>query len=292
MSYREVRRKVVDISSPSYSYGNISKTPFGMQDKFNEIRQEKEQEQQALLSQLESIAQSDIDPELEQQMRSRPSSESYFVPEQGALAEKYKQVPTDSIAAKLSELYQTQVDYVKAAGKWGFRFYNPRVQKYIMPNEAMEGTEDLQVATPEAVHNCEPTAGEDAKLERTKGEKVEVEELGVGSPAEDGPTIESLRKQMEDLFKGPIDPKHDLSDDSTFHTATHLLDLEGTLRKLKYAFEKKNWDVVENILESLELYTASAQRRYDSSKVLKPEDSDIEATSLGEAIGLEWPKVE
>jgi hypothetical protein len=36
------------------------------------------------------------------------------------------------------------------------------------------------------------------------------------------------------------------------------------------------------------MYTEAAQRKYDDVKVTKP---DIENTSLGEAIGLERPKI-
>jgi hypothetical protein len=286
---REVKRNVLNVSNPSYSYGNMAKAPFDVGERLQQNEQQRSADTQQLLSQLEKDAEIHFDQLLDESLLQHPEAISHKIVDTGPFYEKYRGVSPQILSAELTALYNKKVEVNTGDSSFSITFITDPFQKYILPNDANDKTSDLQVLGSNAVANEDPTAGEDAKLERTTGEKDKTKELGVGSPAEDGPlTVKNLRKQMEDLFKAPIDPAHDLKDDRTFHSATHLKDLEGTLKRLRVAFKEQNWDIVETLLEALEMYTEAAQRKYDDVKVTKP---DIENTSLGEAIGLERPKI-
>lgn len=82
------------------------------------------------------------------------------------------------------------------------RYSYEKIEKVIPPSEPLEEKGKLQEASHgTALENEDEVAGEDTKIDRTKAEKVKVEELGVGSPADDEPiTIKKLQEQLDGLF--------------------------------------------------------------------------------------------
>ena len=205
-SSREVRRKVVNISTPSYSFAKIHKTDIlkvrtvtdnqGRQFKVGDypIPGGREELMDADRNGLIPFDENEHRGMGHQVFRSGNTGKWYCMThnvefDASALLERRKAASSD---IESQELREGETDPL-----WG-----DKEKKMIPPNEALEEKGKTQEASwGTAIENEDEVAGDDVKIERQKAQKEKEQKLGVGHLSEDKPTTHKIKKQLENLKK-------------------------------------------------------------------------------------------
>lgn len=149
------------------------------------------------------------------------------------------------------------------------------IHKYIPSNEATEKKGQRQLASRTAVENEEEVAGEDTKIKRPKAEEVKDIEMGVGHVSSAKPFDAKIKKQLADLkalIKGEKPDFIDLDKDG---------DTEEPMAEAAKDIETADVHTMDDV--------DTAGLLSEQKDIEKP--ADVESTSLGEAIGIERPRI-
>ena len=149
------------------------------------------------------------------------------------------------------------------------------IHKYIPSNEATEKKGQRQLASRTAVENEEEVAGEDTKIKRPKAEEVKDIEMGVGHVSSAKPFDAKIKKQLADLkalIKGEKPDFIDLDKDG---------DTEEPMAEAAKDIETSDVHTMDDV--------DTAGLLSEQKDIEKP--ADVESTSLGEAIGIERPRI-
>ena len=140
------------------------------------------------------------------------------------------------------------------------------IHKLIPANEATEKKGQRQLASRTAVEDDEEVAGEDTKIKRPKAEKVKDFEMSSSKPFD-----AKIKKQLADL-KALIKGTKDIE-----ATDGHTMD---------------DVDTAGLLSEQQERETETSHPLYQPEKTdIEKPSQDVEATTLGEAIGIERPRI-
>jgi hypothetical protein len=151
------------------------------------------------------------------------------------------------------------------------------IHKYIPSNEATEKKGQRQLARRTAVENEEEVAGEDTKIKRPKAEEVKDIEMGVGHVSSAKPFDAKIKKQLADLkalIKG--EQKPDFID----------LDKDGDTEEPMAQAAKDIETADVHTMDDVDTAGLLSEQQKDIEK-----PADVESTSLGEAIGIERPRI-
>ena len=149
------------------------------------------------------------------------------------------------------------------------------IHKYIPSNEATEKKGQRQLARRTAVENEEEVAGEDTKIKRPKAEEVKDIEMGVGHVSSAKPFDAKIKKQLADLkalIKGEKPDFIDLDNDG---------DTEEPMAQAAKDIETADVHTMDDV--------DTAGLLSEQKDIEKP--ADVESTSLGEALGIERPRI-
>ena len=149
------------------------------------------------------------------------------------------------------------------------------IHKYIPSNEATEKKGQRQLASRTAVENEEEVAGEDTKIKRPKAEEVKDIEMGVGHVSSAKPFDAKIKKQLADLkalIKGEKPDFIDLDKDG---------DTEEPMAEAAKDIETADVHTMDDV--------DTAGLLSEQKDIEKP--ADVESTSLGEALGIERPRI-
>jgi hypothetical protein len=315
MSSREVRRKVVNISTPSYSFAKIHKV-------------DEEPSPRPGLKRIER-------PGLK---RVNPDGTPYAAPTEGQLSGNdpamlryrcdnghgpFKQnemkinpnprnskgldrylCPECGLGSDMGE----GINVTLARKLGGDIESQDTEQKMIPPNEALEEKGKTQEASwGTAIENEDEVAGEDVKIERQKAQKEKEQKLGVGHLSEDKPTTYKIKKQLENLkniIKQPASVLKGFDDQ-------FLQGSEEASNAIRDSDQSRKQGIDSGLIPFDEEndHTGSGHQMWGADdgnwfclahnvRIPDPRDpgtygrSDIEQTSLGEALGIERPRIE